>query len=156
MITPEEVLDVAQKMEDICKFINSSITEESVLKTTIKKCEERQQDILHEFEFSMLSRRKRDLLAKELKDIRLERRNAKILIELLEPLAQQVKTKSTIMSSITNISNKIKDIKNDQDNRTYNQRNQNTDIKLTPKDHFEIKKENNKFKVGRKSAKKSV
>ena len=95
--------EVAEAIEKVSTFIKSSTAEEAVLKGILDRCESRQQDILHEIEFSMLSRKQRDILAKEIKNVRIERRNAKMLLELIEPFSHLGKSKSSSATFMTSL-----------------------------------------------------
>ena len=105
------------------------------VKDILRRCENRQQDILHEIEFSRLSRREYNLISKELKDVRVERRNAKNLIELLEPFIQNNKYTAT---ELTRLANKVRAVKEEQDSRVYEVKDNNVQRKIASKEHYEI------------------
>lgn len=146
MIKVEEITDIVKSVDTVVKFLTEVSKAETDIKNSLKKCENRQQDILHEIEFSRLSRREYNLISKELKEVRIERRNAKNLIELLEPFTQ---TPKYVASDLTRVANAIRLVKEEQDTRTYEVKDDKVPRKITAKDHFEIVPGNNtkKFKV---------
>ena len=152
MLSVVEIEEMVRSMDRIVKFFGSSLKEESEVKETIRRLEGRQQDILHEFEFSILSRKQRDILAKELKDIRVERRNAKNILELLEPFSQQAKTKSSLCSMLASVANRVREVKKEQEGRVYGPRDKNGELKINSTNHYEIIPTGNahKFKVRKK------
>ena len=133
-----EIDDIVRGIDRTIKFFGDSVKEEQEIKETIRRCEGRQQDILHEFEFSILSRKQRDILAKELKDIRIERRNAKNILELLEPFSQQAKTKSSLCSMLASVANRVREVKKEQEERVYGARDKNGELKINSTNHYEI------------------
>lgn len=147
-----EIDDIIRGIDRTIKFFGDSAKEEQEIKETIRRCEGRQQDILHEFEFSILSRKQRDILAKELKDIRVERRNAKNILELLEPFSQQAKTKSSLCSMLASVANRVREVKKEQEERVYGPRDKNGELKINSTNHYEIIPTGNahKFKVRKK------
>lgn len=147
-----EIDDIVRGIDRTIKFFGDSVKEEQEIKETIRRCEGRQQDILHEFEFSILSRKQRDILAKELKDIRIERRNAKNILELLEPFSQQAKTKSSLCSMLASVANRVREVKKEQEGRVYGPRDKNGELKINSTNHYEIIPTGNahKFKVRKK------
>ena len=152
MLSVVEIEEMVRSMDRIVKFFGSSLKEESEVKETIRRLEGRQQDILHEFEFSILSSKQRDILAKELKDIRVERRNAKNILELLDPFTQQAKTKTSLCSMLVAVANRVREVKKEQDERVYGPRDKNGELKLKSSNHYEIIPTDNvhKFKVRKK------
>ena len=152
MLSIVEIEEMVRSMDRIVKFFGGSLKEESEVKETIRRLEGRQQDILHEFEFSILSRKQRDILAKELKDIRVERRNAKNILELLEPFSQQAKTKTSFCSGFAAVANRVREVKKEQDERVYGPRDKNGELKINSTSHYEIFPTDNahKFKVRKK------
>ena len=152
MLSVVEIEEMVRSMDRIVKFFGGSLKEESEVKETIRRLEGRQQDILHEFEFSILSRKQRDILAKELKDIRVERRNAKNILELLEPFSQQAKTKSSLCSMLASVANRVREVKKEQEERVYGPRDKNGELKINSTNHYEIIPTGNahKFKVRKK------
>lgn len=151
MIDKPVIDDIVVKIDEVVKFILNSQKEENNLRAEQKRCEDRQQDILHELEFSKLSRRERNLLAKELKDVRLERRYVKALIELIEPFSQLVKSKSGAPSTISSVATRIRDIKEQQAARTYAPR-EDDGLQINNSQHYEVKPTDkaHKFKVAKR------
>lgn len=152
MIDRTTIEDIVVKIDEVVKFVINSQKEENNLRAEQKRCEDRQQDILHEFEFSQLSRRERNLLAKELKEIRLERRYVKGLIELIEPFSQQVKSKSGAASTFSSIANRVREIRAQQEARTYGPREGDSDLKIDNSQHYEVSPtdKSHKFKVAKR------
>lgn len=152
MLQRSEIENTVKDMDRLVKFFGDAVKEELELKETIRRLEGRQQDILHEFEFSVLSRKQRDILAKELKDVRIERRNAKNILELIEPFSQQTKTKSSLASSLTAVANRVRDVKKEQEERVYGPRDKDGSLKINSSSHYEIfpTENSHKFKVRRK------
>lgn len=152
MIEKSVIDDMVVKIDEIVKFIINSQKEENNLRAEQKKCEDRQQDILHELEFSKLSRRERNLRAKELKEIRLERRYIKAVIELIEPFSQLVKSKSAAPSSISSIATRVREIREQQEARTYGPREDDNALKIDNSQHYEVKPtgQAHKYKVAKR------
>ena len=152
MLQRSEIENTVKDMDRLVKFFGDAVKEELELKENIRRLEGRQQDILHEFEFSVLSRKQRDILAKELKDVRIERRNAKNILELIEPFSQQTKTRSALASSLTAVANRVREVKKEQEERVYGPRGKDGGLKINSSSHYEIIPTDNthKFKVRRK------
>lgn len=152
MLSLKDFKEVAGAIDKVSAFIKSSTAEEAVLKGVLDRCESRQQDILHEIEFSMLSRKQRDLLAKELKNVRIERRNAKMLLELVEPFSHLVKSKSSSATFMASLGTKVKNIMNEQEARVYSPKSDNANLVINANQHFEITPTDNahKFKLTKK------
>lgn len=152
MLQIVEIDDIVRGLDRTIKFFGDAVKEEQEIKETIRRCEGRQQDILHEFEFSILSRKQRDILAKELKDIRIERRNAKNILQLIEPFSQQTKTKSSLCSMLAAVANRVREVKKEQEERVYGPRDKDGGLKINSSSHYEIIPTDNthKFKVRRK------
>ena len=152
MIDRPTIDEIVVKIDEVVKFVINSQKEENNLRAEQKRCEDRQQDILHEFEFSQLSRRERNLLAKELKAVRLERRYIKGLIELIEPFSQQVKSKSGAASTFSSIANRVREIREQQEARTYGPREGDSELKIDNSQHYDVKPTDkaHKFKVARR------
>ena len=145
MITTNDFKEVIESIDKVAAFIQTSVGEEVSIKAVIKRCEDRQQDILHEIEFSVLSRKQRDILAKELK----ERRNAKNLLELIEPFTHLVRSKSASASFMSSLATKVKSVMKEQDARFYAPKTGGEGLKITPEQHYEVQRaeNNNKFIV---------
>ena len=96
-----------------------------------------------------MSRKQRDILAKELKDIRVERRNAKNLLELIEPFTHLVRSKSASASFMSSLATKVKSVMKEQDARFYAPKTGGEGLKITPEQHYEVQRaeNNNKFIV---------
>lgn len=146
MIQVNEITEIVKAVDTVAKFLAEITRTETSVKDVLKKCENRQQDILHEIEFSRLSRREYNIISKELKDVRIERRNAKNLIELLEPFAQNNKYTA---GELTKLASKVRAIKSEQDARVYDVKDANVPRKISNKDHYEILPTENahKFKL---------
>lgn len=146
MIQVTDITEVVKAVDIVAKFLGDITKTEMSVKDVLKRCENRQQDILHEIEFSRLSRREYNLISKELKDVRVERRNAKNLIELLEPFSQNNKYTAT---ELTRLANKVRAVKEEQDSRVYEVKDSNIQRKIAGKDHYEILPTENahKFKI---------
>ena len=76
-------------VDDIIKI--SDILQEARRQNTLainelKYCEDRQNDLLHEIEFGSANRQHLGKMAKELRDIRIRRRNAKNTIKVVRPI----------------------------------------------------------------------
>ena len=74
MIQVTDITEVVKAVDIVAKFLADITKIEMSVKDVLKRCDNRQQDILHEIEFSRLSRREYNIIAKELKDVRVERR----------------------------------------------------------------------------------
>lgn len=146
MIQVQDITEVVKSVDIVAKFLADITKTEMSVKDILRRCENRQQDILHEIEFSRLSRREYNLISKELKDVRVERRNAKNLIELLEPFIQNNKYTAT---ELTRLANKVRAVKEEQDSRVYEVKDNNVQRKIASKEHYEILPTENahKFKV---------
>ena len=146
MIQVQDITEVVKSVDVVAKFLAEITKTEMSVKDVLRRCENRQQDILHEIEFSRLSRREYNLISKELKDVRVERRNAKNLIELLEPFIQNNKYTAT---ELTRLANKVRAVKEEQDSRVYEVKDNNVQRKIASKEHYEILPTENthKFKV---------
>ena len=146
MIQVTDITEVVKAVDIVAKFRGDITKTEMSVKDVLKRCDNRQQDILHEIEFSRLSRREYNIIAKELKDVRVERRNAKNLIELLEPFSQNNKYTAT---ELTRLANKVRAVKEEQDSRVYEVKDNNVQRKIAGKDHYEILPTENahKFKI---------
>ena len=149
MIQVTDITEVVKAVDIVAKFLTDITKTEMSVKDVLRRCENRQQDILHEIEFSRLSRREYNLISKELKDVRVERRNAKNLIELLEPFSQNNKYTAT---ELTRLANKVRTVKEEQDSRVYEVKDNNVQRKIAGKDHYEILPTENahKFKIRKK------
>ena len=152
MLLLSDFKEVAEAIEKVSTFIKSSTAEEAVLKGILDRCESRQQDILHEIEFSMLSRKQRDILAKEIKNVRIERRNAKMLLELIEPFSHLVKSKSSSATFMASLGTKVKNILAEQESRVYSPKSDIENLAINANQHFEITPTDNahKFKLTKK------
>ena len=152
MLHSKDIDEIVIGLDKAAKFISNAVKEEQEVKETIRHLEGRQQDILHEFEFSILSRKQRDILAKELKDIRIERRYAKNILQLIEPFSQQSKTKSSLVSMMAAVANRVREIKKEQEERVYGARDKNGELKINSTSHYEIipTEDAHKFKVRKK------
>ena len=146
MISTNDFKEVIESIDKVAAFIQTSVGEEASIKAVIKRCEDRQQDILHEIEFSVLSRKQRDILAKELKDIRVERRNAKNLLELIEPFTHLVRSKSASASFMSSLATKVKSVMKEQDARFYAPKTGGEGLKITPEQHYEVQRAENSNK----------
>ena len=146
MIQVQDITEVVKSVDVVAKFLADITKTEMSVKDILRRCENRQQDILHEIEFSRLSRREYNLISKELKDVRVERRNAKNLIELLEPFIQNNKYTAT---ELTRLANKVRAVKEEQDSRVYEVKDNNVQRKIASKEHYEILPIENahKFKI---------
>lgn len=76
-------------VDDISKI--SDILQEARRQNTLaindlKYCEDRQNDLLHEIEFGSANRQHLGKVARELRDIRIRRRNAKNMIKIVKPI----------------------------------------------------------------------
>ena len=76
-------------VDDIIKI--SDILQEARRQNTLaindlKYCEDRQNDLLHEIEFGSANHHHLGKVAKELRDIRTRRRNAKNMIKIVKPI----------------------------------------------------------------------
>lgn len=149
MLEKAGIKEVVEAIDKVAAFIQTSVGEEASIKAAIKRCEDRQQDILHEFEFSILSRKQRDILAKELKDIRVERRNAKNLLELIEPFTHLAKSKSASAAFMSSLATKVKGIMKEQDSRVYAPKAGAEGLKINSEQHYEVYRpeNNNKYIV---------
>lgn len=94
---------------------------------TLLKCNRRQEDILHEIEFSGGGRREMATLAKELHDIRAQRRKAKELLELLEPVDNWVSQNRNAVMKLCQAVGRMKSISRQQTERVYTVRSGNGD-----------------------------
>ena len=128
MIQVTDITEVVKAVDIVAKFLGDITKTEMSVKDVLKRCENRQQDILHEIEFSRLSRREYNIISKELKDVRVERRNAK---------------------NLTRLANKVRAVKEEQDSRVYEVKDSNIQRKIAGKDHYEILPTENahKFKI---------
>ena len=50
MISTNDFKEVIESIDKVAAFIQTSVGEEASIKAVIKRCEDRQQDILHEIE----------------------------------------------------------------------------------------------------------
>ena len=149
MIQVNDITEVVKAVDIVAKFLADITKTEMSIKDVLKRCDNRQQDILHEIEFARLSRREYNIISKELKDVRVERRNAKNLIELLEPFSQNNKYTAT---ELTRLANKVRAVKEEQDSRVYEVKDSSIQRKIAGKDHYEILPTENahKFKIRKK------
>lgn len=138
MLNTVDFKEIIEAIDKVATFIQTSVGEEASIKAAIKRCEDRQQDILHEIEFSVLSRKQRDILAKELKDIRVERRNAKNLLELIEPFTHLVKSKSASASFMSALATKVSGVMKEQEARFYAPKSGAEGLKINPEQHYEV------------------
>ena len=62
MIQVQDITEVVKSVDVVAKFLADITKTEMSVKDILRRCENRQQDILHEIEFSRLSRREYNLI----------------------------------------------------------------------------------------------
>lgn len=82
-------------------------------------CNKRQEDILHEIEFKKLSRKELGKLAAELRDIRVRRRKAKNMLELLQPMEQWISSNRAAVIKLSPVLGSMRKIREKQEGRCY-------------------------------------
>lgn len=112
MITSKDVENVL--------WVLKEAEEESVLAYDEQKaCEDKQTDILHEFELVDLSHNARGHLGKSLAEVRRQRRIAKDTCELLKPLCEWIATSQVSISALKRVLGDMRKIEEKQANRIY-------------------------------------
>lgn len=84
-----------------------------------RACEDKQNDILHEFEFLVMSHNERGRLDKELAEVRKSRRAAKNAVELLGPLCEWITNYQPAINALKRTLGDMRKIEDRQANRTY-------------------------------------
>ena len=84
-----------------------------------KICDDRQSDILHEFEFVDHTHNERGHLGKELTEIRRQRRTAKNTFELLSPLCEWIDHNASAIRMLQRVLGEMRKIEENQKNRIY-------------------------------------
>lgn len=85
----------------------------------VEKCNRLTQDILHAMELLEADEEQLKLWAGELKDIRLNRREAKDFVEVMEPLYKFTVKNKQLVTSLGQIHTEMQKIMRQKENRTY-------------------------------------
>ena len=84
-----------------------------------KECQDKQNDILHEFELLEMSHNERGRLGKTLAEVRKSRRAAKNAVELLGPLCEWIDANQSAINALKRTLGDMRKIEDRQANRTY-------------------------------------
>lgn len=134
----DRVLGELQKIKDFVALLDLAEKQNCDLIDILKKMEDEQMDILHEFEMDKFYRTEGHRKALRLKKIRQERRVIKDTLELWSPLKEFAKSHRRIKAELREMIEDIEDITKEQKKRIYTPR-IDTESVVAGK-HFEPKK----------------
>lgn len=109
-------------IDEILKFLESAVKERDSHYTTMRWCEDKTQDIMHELELLPNNYHERAKLATELAEVRQQRRAAKDMYERLTPLAEWYEKQRTAINALTRVLGEMRKIDEKQANRLYYKR----------------------------------
>ena len=108
----------AKDVEAVLRVFKDAEEQASLAYDEQRACEDKQNDILHEFEFLVMSHNERGRLGKTLAEVRKSRRAAKNAVELLGPLCEWIATSQPAINALKRTLGDMK-IEDRQANRTY-------------------------------------
>lgn len=108
-----------KEISKIINVLNNSIHHYQSAQEDIKKYQRGQQDILHAFELTDLSDEELMEYTKELRELRMLRRQAKNFVETLEPLYQFSLKNKTLINNLKKVNSEIDKVKTSVDSRKY-------------------------------------
>ena len=136
LTTRDDIINMANTCHQLSVFLNNALENENRYKKKLSETDARIQDLLHDTELSDFTRSEKVHLVNKLKEARTDRRNAKDIIELLDPLRKTVKDVSTLAWKLNEICDKINEVVKIQNNRVYTPR-VSTDLKMPANSHVE-------------------
>lgn len=143
LMTKEDVIELAKECQHVSTMLSVATEHENRYKKKLSEMDARVQDLLHDAELSSFNRSEKVHLVNQLKEARIERRKAKDVIELLNPLGKIVKDISNLSWKLNEIYKKISEIQGIQNSRTYTSR-VSSDLKIPTNVHVEVADTNNK------------
>ena len=109
----------ARDLERVLRFFREAGEAEIIASDEQTILENRQQDILHEFEFVNLTHNERGHLGKELTEVRRRRRAAKNTCELLKPLCDWIANNGNAIKALQKVLGEMRHAEERQKNRLY-------------------------------------
>ena len=117
---PEIISTICSKdVESILRFFREANEAATLASDEQTVWEDRQQDILHEFEFVDHTHNERGRLGKELTEIRRQRRIAKNTCELLKPLCEWIANNGNSIKTLQRVLGEMRKVEDKQKNRLY-------------------------------------
>lgn len=109
----------SKDVEKVLQLFRDADDEAALASDEQKDCEDRQNDILHEFELIELTHNERGRLGKELTEVRRQRRIAKNTSELLFPLCEWIANNGHAIKALQRALGEMRKIEDKQKNRLY-------------------------------------
>ena len=131
----QELENYLEILEGFKRLISVIPSEHQRLMLDVDLCNSEMNDILHDIEFSKLDRTTGSRKAKALQKVQRRRRDNKEKIEITAVLNQFAVSNKKLISEVQKVLNLVKNIKKEQENRTYVPR-VNTDIEIAFK-HYD-------------------
>lgn len=109
----------SKDIEAVLRVFKDAEEQASLAYDEQRDCEDKQNDILHEFEFLVMSHNERGRLGKTLAEVRKSRRAAKNAVELLGPLCEWITNYKPAINALKRTLGDMRKIEDRQANRTY-------------------------------------
>ncbi|MBR3503820.1 MAG: hypothetical protein IKO07_06200 [Clostridia bacterium] len=106
-------------IEDVLRVFREADEESFQAYEEQKACEDKQNDILHDFELVEHSHNERGHLGKELTQVRRQRRVAKNTLELLAPLCDWISKNQAAINALQRTLGEMRKVEEKQKNRLY-------------------------------------
>ena len=109
----------SKEIEDVLKLFREADEEAAQASEDQRLCEDKQNDILHDFELVDHTHNERGHLGKELTEIRRRRRAAKNTSELLYPLCDWISRNQPAINALQRTLGEMRKVEEKQKNRLY-------------------------------------
>lgn len=109
----------SKEIEDVLKLFRQADEEAASAGEEQRFCEDKQNDILHDFELVEHTHNERGRMGKELTEIRRQRRAAKNTCELLYPLCEWIGNYNNAIKALQRVLGEMRQIEGKQKNRQY-------------------------------------